>query len=129
MPVIAALVGLSQATITISLVLAIIVHISAQNTFLDCLTAFVTYTATCNVPSFAAASLPLGNILKAPAPDLVVKNHRRDIEYRPVRMWVLRFIYKFERLIYGSVWFYFLPMVVIVLPLVTVVLFQDFDAI
>jgi hypothetical protein len=125
-PVVAALIGLSGAAIAMALTFAIIIHISAQPTFLSTLTAFVTYTATCMVPTFAAASLPLGNHLKAPAPDLFVTNRRRDIGHRSNAMWVLRVIYKVFRIIYGSVWFYFLPMVVIALPLVTVLLFRDF---
>ena len=122
-PIIAALLGISHALTIMALTLAIIIHISAQQTFLDTLTAFVTYTATCNVQVFAYASLPPGNPLKPVSPPLVVKNHRRDIKHRRYSMWILRVIYKFLRIIYGAVWFYFLPMVVIVLPFVTVVIF------
>jgi len=71
-PCLAAMVGFFHAVITMLLTFAIIIHISAQTTFLDTLTAFVTYTATCMVPSFAAASLPMGHVLKPATPDLFV---------------------------------------------------------
>ena len=77
---------------------------------------------------FAWASLPPGHVLKAASGPLEIKNHRRYIESRSNTMWVLRVVYKVLRAFYGAVWFYFLPMVVIVLPLLCVMIFRDFQS-
>jgi len=65
-----------------SLLIAVgcILKMCSQSTFLDTLTSFVSFVGIALLPNFVNLALPMGNVLKAPTPNLVVKNKRRYIQ-------------------------------------------------
>jgi hypothetical protein len=118
-PSMAALLGVTYSLVTMMIALACLITMCGQSNFLDTLKSYVSYTAIAFLPNFVLMGLAPGNAIKTASPDLVTTIHRREIEGRPFALWVIRVIYKTMRLLYGSIWYYFLPMVALVLPFVT----------
>lgn len=125
LPVVACIIGLMYANVSMMIAFACIIKMCTQTTFLDTLSSYVSYTAICFLPNFVQLGLPVGNHLKTASPDLLISNHRRTIEQRSCIMWFFRAIYKCYRCFYGAVWFYFLPFTSLVLPFACILLFSD----
>lgn len=119
-PMMASLLGFSYSLVTMMISLSCIVTMCAQNTFLDTLKSYVSYTAICFLPNFVFLGLPPGHSLKAASPDLSFTIRRRFIKHRPIHLWICRCLYKLQRFTYGSCWYYFLPIVALILPFICI---------
>ena len=118
-PLLCATIGFFYSFITMSLSLACIIKMCTQSTFIDTLSSYVSYTAICFLPNFVYLALPIGAPLRPASPDLIKTNFRRNIEKRECRYYPCLFVYRVTRIIYGSIWFYFLPITALVLPFIT----------
>lgn len=119
-PYIATLLGFSYMIVTMLLTMACIVKMCTEYTILDVLNSYISYGVIVFVPNFGLAAFPVGHPMKASAGDLTIKQRRRFIHSRPCGMWILRFNYKFWRIVYASFWYYFLPIVAMLMPFIQV---------
>ena len=115
-PYVAIFMGYFYCMVTILLVIACVVKMCTETSILDILNSYISYGIIVFVPNFAYAALPVGHALKAPSGDIMIKKRRRFIKSRTVGMWCCRFNFKFWRLFYCSFWYYYLPIVSVLLP-------------
>ena len=100
------------------LTVACIIKMCTEYTILDVLNSYISYGIIVFLPNFAYAALPVGHVLKAPAPDLIIKKRRRFIKERTCGNWFMRIVFKALRIFYASFWYYFLPLLALILPFV-----------
>ena len=117
-PLAAICIGLNSAVFTATLTLCCIIKMVSQDNIIDTLNSYVAFAAIVMAPNFAYLGLPVGHPMKAVSPDLKITNKKRTIRDRTCINWTYRIIYKILRLCYTSFWYYFLPLIPLILPLI-----------
>ena len=98
--------------------IACLLYLSSIDNTIDVIIRFIALGSIAKVDDFYASALPSENKIKNEACKIRVRNRRRNIEKgeRPLLFRFLRFVYKFNRMMYVSYIFYFLPFTTLFVP-------------
>jgi hypothetical protein len=80
--------------------------------------SYISYGAICYTPMFVLNGLDEGDALKQKPKNLVkYEVHRREIDGRTFGNTILRVLYKLCRIFYCGFWYYFAPILILLLPI------------